>query len=108
MVGSNPVSYTHLDVYKRQGKNTAIKNYDVCICGAGPAGITIARILAEAGKTVALLEGGGLERTEDSQNIYQGKNIGLNNWDAVFNCRLRYLGGTSNHWSCLLYTSRCV
>ncbi|MGB2833246.1 MAG: GMC family oxidoreductase [Methylotenera sp.] len=81
------------------GKNTAIKNYDVCICGAGPAGITIARILAEAGKTVALLEGGGLERTEDSQNLYQGKNIGLNNWDAVFNCRLRYLGGTSNHWS---------
>ena len=71
------------------GKNTAIKNYDVCICGAGPAGITIARILAEAGKTVALLEGGGLERTEDSQNIYQGKNIGLNN-------------------CCLLYTSRCV
>ena len=81
------------------GKNSKIKNYDVCICGAGPAGITIARILAEAGKTVALFEGGDIELTEESQNIYQGKSIGLNNWNALSNCRLRYFGGTSNHWA---------
>ncbi|MDZ4141409.1 MAG: GMC family oxidoreductase [Methylotenera sp.] len=78
--------------------NSSIKTYDVCICGAGPAGITIARVLAKAGKTVALLEGGSLEYSENSQNLYQGKNIGLKNWDAISNCRLRYFGGTSNHW----------
>lgn len=78
--------------------NSSIKSYDVCICGAGPAGITIARILAKAGKSVALLEGGSLEYTETSQNLYHGKSIGLINWDAVSNCRLRYFGGTSNHW----------
>jgi len=72
--------------------NSTSKPYDVCICGAGPAGITIARVLAKAGKRVALLEGGGLEYSEISQNLYQGKSIGLNN------CRLRFFGGTSNHW----------
>lgn len=78
--------------------NSLKKTYDVCICGAGPAGITIARVLAEAGKTVALLEGGSLEFSEISQNLYHGKSVGLINWDAVTNCRLRYFGGTSNHW----------
>jgi choline dehydrogenase-like flavoprotein len=78
--------------------NASIKSYDVCICGAGPAGITIARMLAKAGKTVALLEGGSLEYAEASQNLYHGKSVGLVNWDAVSNCRLRYFGGTSNHW----------
>ena len=80
------------------GSNASTRNYDVCISGAGPAGITIARILANAGKNVALFEGGGLELTETSQDLYHGKNIGLNNWDAIYNCRLRYFGGTSNHW----------
>ncbi len=78
--------------------NSIKKSYDVCICGAGPAGITIARILAKAGKTVALLEGGSLDYSEISQNLYHGKSVGLINWDAVTNCRLRYFGGTSNHW----------
>jgi choline dehydrogenase-like flavoprotein len=75
------------------------KSYDVCIVGAGPAGITVARILASKGKRVALFEGGDLVYSEDSQSLYQGKSIGLNDWDAVKNCRLRYFGGTSNHWA---------
>ena len=32
--------------------------FDVCICGAGPAGITLARALAGKGRRVALMEGG--------------------------------------------------
>lgn len=73
-------------------------HYDVCVCGAGPAGISIARVLANAGKRVALIEGGGLEYSEDSQDIYRGKSIGYQYWDGLFTNRLRYLGGTSNHW----------
>ncbi|MDP2231531.1 GMC oxidoreductase [Methylotenera sp.] len=79
-------------------EKSSLRQYDVCVVGAGPAGITIARVLAGEGKTVALLEGGGLEYAETSQSLYQGKSIGLNNWNAVKNCRLRYFGGTSNHW----------
>lgn len=74
------------------------KVYDFCICGAGPTGITLARTLAASGKSVALLEGGTLEYTEESQEIYRGQSLGLNNWEAITNCRLRYFGGTSNHW----------
>jgi choline dehydrogenase-like flavoprotein len=76
-----------------------LKSYDICICGSGPAGITVARTLAAKGKTVALLEGGSIAYTEESQQLYEGKSIGINDWDAVKNCRLRFFGGTSNHWS---------
>jgi hypothetical protein len=71
--------------------------FDVCICGAGPAGITLALTLAAKGRRVALMEAGGLDVTTESQDLYQGKNVGLAYYplDA---CRLRYLGGSSNHW----------
>ncbi len=75
------------------------KQYDVCICGAGPAGITVAITLAKKGKRVALLEGGGLEYSEASQQLYAGKSVGENDFNAVQTLRLRYLGGASNHWA---------
>lgn len=70
----------------------------MCICGAGVAGITIAIELSKYGKKVALFEGGGEEYSEDSQSIYTGKNTGLA-YGGISYCRLRYLGGTSNHWT---------
>jgi choline dehydrogenase-like flavoprotein len=80
-------------------RNLTHKRYDVCLCGAGPAGITIARVLARQGKKVAVFEGGGLEFTEISQDQYKGKSIGLQYWDGVYTARLRFFGGTSNHWA---------
>jgi choline dehydrogenase-like flavoprotein len=80
-------------------KNPSHKQYDVCLCGAGPAGITIARALAKQGQKVAIFEGGGLEFSERSQDIYKGKSIGLQYWDGVYTARLRFFGGTSNHWA---------
>ena len=80
------------------GKDIADKNYDVCICGGGPTGITLARTIAKAGRKVAIFEGGGLEFSDESQEIYHGRSLGLNNWEAITNCRLRFFGGTSNHW----------
>lgn len=74
--------------------------YDVCVCGSGPAGITVARELASSGKRVLLLEGGGLEYSERSQKIYEGKETGIDTFNlALSGSRLRYFGGTSNHWS---------
>lgn len=75
------------------------KKYDVCICGAGPAGITIARKLAQAGKSVALLEGGGFEFSEQSQDSYAGQSIGIQYYEGLKYNRLRFFGGTSNHWA---------
>lgn len=71
--------------------------YDVCIVGAGPAGITLALRLAVNGRRVLLLEGGGREYSQNSQSLYQCPSTGLEVYAEE--TRLRYLGGTSNHWS---------
>jgi choline dehydrogenase-like flavoprotein len=71
--------------------------FDVCICGAGPAGVTLARALAAKGRRVALLEAGGHDIGPESQDLYTGDVVGLP-YHPLDICRLRYLGGTSNHW----------
>ena len=73
---------------------------EFCVIGSGPAGMTIARKLAEAGKKVFLFEAGGEEISEESQNIYKGKAVtkGCKYSDLDTN-RLRFLGGSSNHWA---------
>ncbi|MEX0644216.1 MAG: GMC family oxidoreductase [Parvularculaceae bacterium] len=73
--------------------------YDVCVCGSGPAGMTVARRLKDAGARVLLLEAGGLEPSEVSQSAYAGKSVGPQIYYGVEACRLRYFGGSSNHWT---------
>lgn len=73
------------------------QRYDICVIGAGAAGITLARKLAQAGKRVALCEGGLLNFTDESQDIYIGDIIGDRYFDLDV-CRLRYFGGSTNHW----------
>ena len=70
---------------------------DICIVGAGAAGISIAVELAESGISVVLLESGDIEYKENSQMLYQGENTSFNNFPLEA-ARLRYLGGTTNHW----------
>jgi hypothetical protein len=72
--------------------------YDVAVIGSGPAGISLARRLAAKGWTVGLFEGGGLELSADSQDIYKGDIVGQDYFPLDVP-RLRYFGGTSNHWS---------
>ena len=74
-----------------------LQEYEVCICGAGAAGITLAWFLSSKGMKVALLEGGNRQYTQQSQDIYKANSVGLQAWLEGF--RLRYFGGTTNHWS---------
>jgi len=70
---------------------------NVLIIGAGPAGITLALELEKSGKSVALLESGGFEMDPATQDLYNGKLLG-DQKSGVLYTRLRYLGGSSNHW----------
>ena len=77
--------------------NTLIQG-DICIIGGGAAGISIAREFIGSNKKVVLLESGGLEFDAAIQSLYEGENTGLRTFDINVN-RLRYFGGTTNHWA---------
>lgn len=79
------------------------RNYDVCVIGSGAAGITLARELSQSNLKVAVLEAGGLEWDEATQNIYQAAAITTTPakvFETDFSTwsRLRYFGGSTNHW----------
>ncbi|MEQ8858159.1 MAG: GMC family oxidoreductase [Pseudomonadales bacterium] len=70
---------------------------DVCVIGAGAAGISVTRRLCRAGHRVILLEAGGLDYDADTQNLNDGANVGMPYYDLV-DARLRFFGGTTNIW----------
>ena len=70
---------------------------DVCIIGAGAAGISMAVTLAERGHRVLLCEGGDADYSERSQDSYRGETV-CDAYIPLYGARLRYLGGSTNHW----------
>jgi len=70
---------------------------EVCIIGAGAAGITLAREFIHSPFRVVLLESGGMEYEQETQDLYEGQSIGQTFQDLTAS-RLRYFGGTTNHW----------
>ena len=70
---------------------------DLCIVGAGPAGITIAREFAGHPSRVILLESGGTTVREETQNLCRGSITG-HTYPPLHLCRRRVLGGTSSYW----------
>ena len=75
----------------------ASRIFDVCLIGAGPAGVTLATELGARGHSVLLLEAGGASYEESSQAMYSGEVVGALKF-ALDTSRLRYLGGASNPW----------
>ena len=71
---------------------------DLCIVGAGAAGITMARALAPTGLRVVVLESGGFEFDPEIQDLYSGSVAPAGSY-ALDSTRLRYFGGTTNHWA---------
>ena len=85
------------DLEKTDYNNLNI-NYDICIVGAGAAGITLANKLSDNELKVILCEAGSEDYTEISQKNYIGKIKGDPYFDLDI-ARLRYLGGSTNHWN---------
>lgn len=72
-------------------------NTEICIIGAGAAGITLAREFIDQPYQVCLLESGGLDFDEATQSLYTGENIGVP-YFPLKESRARYLGGSTNLW----------
>ncbi len=70
---------------------------DICIVGAGAAGITLALELIATRKDILLLEGGALNFQQASQSLYSMKVISPHYFDPM-QSRLRFFGGSTNHW----------
>jgi hypothetical protein len=85
------------DSNRLDANHFANRRFDVCIAGAGVAGIVAARRLAAEGLRIALLEAGDREYSAASQDFYSGDVVGHEYFDLAAT-RLRFLGGTSNHW----------
>lgn len=76
---------------------SSTRNYDFCIVGSGPAGMTLALELAKAGKRVCLVEGGGRKKSPLQEKFYSYQSVGEWNYFNGFG-RSRFLGGSSNCW----------
>ena len=75
---------------------------DVCVIGAGAAGISLAVALSSSGLIVGVLEGGGLDFEDESQELYAGTVFGEDYPDPLYS-RLRFFGGTTSTSSSSVY-----
>lgn len=71
---------------------------DVCIVGAGPAGISLALEFIDGGATILLLESGGPELDEKAQELNEGPVVGDDSL-SLRRSRRRQLGGSANLWN---------
>lgn len=70
---------------------------EVCIIGAGVAGISAARRLLKKGHKVVLLESGGTDYEAATSDLNRGENIG-EPYYRLDHARLRFFGGTAAIW----------
>ncbi len=70
---------------------------DLCVVGAGPAGISLVDRLRDSGLSICLLEGGSFEPELSAQRLYAGTSSGHRYW-PLHGSRFRLFGGTSNRW----------
>jgi choline dehydrogenase-like flavoprotein len=82
----------------REIEENSLLECDLCIAGAGAAGITLARELSGGRLRVIMLESGGLDFDAEIQELYQATLT-----DKLYNdpeySRLRFFGGSTNHWA---------
>ncbi len=69
---------------------------DVCVVGAGAAGISIGLEFLNTARRVVVLEGGQERYSAASQDLYDGENVGLPY--EVGDTRARFFGGSTNCW----------
>ncbi len=86
----------HIDA-RELNANSVIEG-DLCIIGAGAAGISIALEWIGSPFKIILLEGGGFDYDDRVQELYSGETTGQRYY-PLKSARLHYFGGTTGHWA---------
>src|SRR5689334_11863089 len=81
----------------RQIPEGQVLEAEICIIGAGAAGITVAKSLASREARVILLESGGEGFDEATHTLTRALDVGRP-YPYLPASRLRYFGGSTNHW----------
>ncbi|MGI9547431.1 MAG: FAD-dependent oxidoreductase [Flavobacteriaceae bacterium] len=85
----------HIDA-RNIDQDSLIKG-DICIIGAGAAGISMALDWINTSSKIILLEGGGFDFDSKIQDLYKGENTGQR-YFPIRSSRLHLFGGTTGHW----------
>ncbi|MEN8131040.1 MAG: GMC family oxidoreductase [Pseudomonadota bacterium] len=79
-------------------QSTKLEKPDVCVVGAGPAGMSVALTLGAAGRRVVLLESGKFYSSGHDQKLNDGDHEG-EPYAGLCRTRHRQVGGTANIWN---------
>lgn len=77
----------------------AVLTADVCIVGAGPAGLTLAKELSDGRRSIVMLESGSIGPTPQADELNEIESVGRARVLDQTLVRNRGLGGTSRSWS---------
>lgn len=91
----------------RQLVNHSTIHTDVCIIGAGAAGITLAREFAQAPFKVAIMESGGMQMDRTTQKLEKVVNVGRS-YPKLQRLRPRFFGGATGLWGGHIVPLRAV
>lgn len=78
----------------------SILSFDICILGAGAAGIALAKELGKQHLRIGLVESGGFD-PDRAQQLYDGETFGAIPAELRYlvTSRMRWFGGTTNIWT---------
>ena len=78
-----------------------LPEFDLCIVGSGPAGLTLAREMARAGRRICILESGGEKPAENTQDLNSAQVNSEHGYrgQPLRDGRRRQLGGSANLWN---------
>src|SRR5215469_14602429 len=82
----------------RDSPNNAALEADICIIGAGAAGIILAQEFIASPLKVIVVESGGFRREAAVQDLYSGESVGERYSEKLHECRSRFFGGSTNCW----------
>jgi choline dehydrogenase-like flavoprotein len=80
-----------------EARGSLVRETEICIIGAGAAGLTAARRLLGAGHSILLLESGGRDFEAPTADLNAGENVG-EPYYPLDHARLRFFGGTTAIW----------